>query len=79
MPNDGLCRLSKPTTPGAEVDYNDWDVYDYPSIGQIAELLRRNDVIPIFAVVETLQRLYKARIEFSVWGWVSIIITCIAI
>lgn len=49
LPHDGLCKMQRPAEPNAQVDYQDWDVYDYPSIGQIAEALRRNDIIPIFA------------------------------
>ena len=54
-----------PTTPGAEVDYNDWDVYDYPSIGQIAELLRLNDIIPIFAAEANARPIYDVSFVFD--------------
>ena len=51
-----------PSTPGVEVDYNDWDVYDYPSIGQIAELLRRQDIIPIFAAESSARPIYDVSL-----------------
>ena len=50
--------MALPSTPGGEVDYNDWGTYDYPSIGQIAELLRSSEIIPIFASVENIQPIY---------------------
>ena len=53
LPHDGLCKV---TSPGNE--YNDWDIYDYPSIGQIAEALRRNDIIPIFAAEARAKPIY---------------------
>ena len=61
LPNDGLCKMDRPRTPREEVDYNDWDVYDYPSIGQIAESLIKNQIIPMFAVVEKFRGLYDVR------------------
>ena len=57
LPHDGLCKVARPTA-GEEVDYNDWDLYDYPSIGQIAEALRRNDIIPIFAAESRARPIY---------------------
>ena len=53
--------MDMPSTPGAEVDYKDWNVYDYPSIGQIADLLRKNDIIPIFTVIESFRGIYDVR------------------
>ena len=50
--------MSLPTSQNMEVDYNEWDTYDYPSIGQIAELLRRNDIIPIFAAESGARPIY---------------------
>ena len=61
LPNDGRCRMDMPSFPGAEVDYKDWNVYDYPSIGQIADLLRKNDIIPIFTVIESFRGIYDVR------------------
>ena len=58
-PNDGMCRVNTPSSLGQEVDYNDWNVYDYPSIGQIAELLRREDIIPIFAAESSARPIYE--------------------
>ena len=53
LPHDGLCKVFQPQT-----DYNEWNVYDYPSIGQIAEALRRNDIIPIFAAERRAKPIY---------------------
>lgn len=63
LPNDGRCRMDMPNTSGAEVDYKDWNVYDYPSIGQISDLLRKNDIIPIFSVIESFRGLYDVSIQ----------------
>ena len=58
--------MSPPTSPNMEVDYNEWDTYDYPSIGQIAELLRRNDIIPIFAAESGARPIYDVCV-FCLW------------
>ena len=50
--------MVRPSTPNTEVDYNDWNVYDYPSIGQIAEALRRNNIFPIFAAEANAKPIY---------------------
>ena len=54
--------MNAPSTPDAEVDYNDWNIYDYPSIGQIKELLRKKDIFIIFAVVRPLRELYDVSL-----------------
>lgn len=46
LPHDGLCKITGTTAPQ---DYDDWITLDYPSVGQIAQALRDNDIIPIFA------------------------------
>ena len=38
------------------------ELQDYPSIGQIAEKLFEFDVIPIFAVVESIQNIYNVTV-----------------
>lgn len=58
LPHDGLCKMQRPSTPRTEVDYNEWNVYDYPSIGQIAQMLRQNDIIPIFAAEANAKPIY---------------------
>ena len=37
---------------------------DYPSIGQIAEKLRDNDIIPIFAAEENAKPIYDVRMVY---------------
>ena len=81
IPNDGLCRMNVPSTPGEEVDYNDWNVYDYPSIGRIHELLRKKDIFIIFAVVHEFRELYDVSLgcchnNNAYLLQVSFIITC---
>ena len=40
-------------------DYDDWITLDYPSIGQIAQALRENDIIPIFAAESRALPVYE--------------------
>ena len=61
LPHDGLCKIDGTTAPQ---DYNDWITLDYPSIGQVAHALRENDIIPIFAVQETVEKLYQVISAF---------------
>ncbi len=56
LPNDGRCRMNGTTAP---LDYNDWITLDYPSVGQIAQALRDNEIIPIFAAQASPLSLYK--------------------
>nr|CAB38100.1 integrin beta subunit [Suberites domuncula] len=60
LPNDGTCRTSGTTAPQ---DYDDWITYDYPSIGQIAQALRENDIIPIFAAEARALPVYEALVR----------------
>ena len=60
MPHDGLCKISGTTAPQ---DYNDWITLDYPSIGQIAQELRANEIIPIFAAQEGALPAYQVTIS----------------
>ncbi len=46
LPHDGKCRMNGTRAP---LDYNDWITLDYPSVGQVAQALRDNGIIPIFA------------------------------
>lgn len=61
FPNDGKCRMPMQSSPGDAVYYKPYDIYDYPSIGQIAELLRKNDIVPIFTVTGKVREMYNVR------------------
>lgn len=43
----------------------DCSVQDYPSVGQLAMQLEKNNIQPIFAVTENVKRVYKVNIHFS--------------
>lgn len=45
------------------VNYNDWITLDYPSFGQIAQALRDNDIIPIFAAQASALPIYEASVQ----------------
>ncbi len=59
LPNDGSCKISGTTEPQ---DYNDWITLDYPSIGQIAQALTDNEIIPIFAAQASALPAYQVTI-----------------
>ena len=61
-PHDGACRTVADSN-GAE--YDDWITLDYPSIGQIAQALRENDIIPIFAAEARALPVYQVRLNIS--------------
>ncbi len=60
LPNDGSCKISGTTAPQ---DYNNWITLDYPSIGQIAQALRENEIIPIFAAQQGALPVYQVTIS----------------
>lgn len=45
------------------VDYEDSLTYDYPSVGQIAQALREQDIIPIFAAEANVRHFYDVGIK----------------
>ncbi|XP_063149947.1 integrin beta-7 isoform X2 [Candoia aspera] len=53
MPNDGRCHLD------ASGVYSKSHLYDYPSIGHLAEVLSKSNIQPIFAVTGSRLSLYK--------------------
>ncbi|KAK9407362.1 integrin beta-7 [Crotalus adamanteus] len=53
MPNDGLCHLD------ANGVYSKSHLYDYPSLGHLAEVLSKSNIQLIFAVTRTRLSLYK--------------------
>ncbi|XP_032068054.1 integrin beta-7 [Thamnophis elegans] len=53
MPNDGRCHLD------ANGVYSKSHLYDYPSLGHLAEVLSKSNIQPIFAVTSSKLSLYK--------------------
>ncbi len=47
----------------APLDYNDWITLDYPSVGQIAQALRDNEIIPIFAAQAFALPAYEVHLQ----------------
>lgn len=39
---------------------------DYPSVGQLAMQLEKNNIQPIFAVTENVETVYKVNDHFSI-------------
>lgn len=56
-PNPHTCLMNQSIT--GEVEYTQSNTYDYPSLGDIREQLRLNDIIPIFAVTPDVQSIYN--------------------
>lgn len=50
----------------ATVDLPDSNIFDYPSVGQIAQALRENDIIPIFAAQEDVSDFYDVSFRYTV-------------
>ncbi|CAI8001615.1 Integrin beta-1, partial [Geodia barretti] len=65
LPHDGQCHMEdlQPDRLTGNIVYQHWNRLDYPSIGQIAEKLFEFDVIPIFAVVESIQHIYNPLVD----------------
>lgn len=53
MPNDGRCHLD------ANGLYSESHLYDYPSIGHLAEVLSKSNIQPIFAVTGSRLPMYE--------------------
>ncbi|ETE60238.1 Integrin beta-1, partial [Ophiophagus hannah] len=53
IPNDGRCHLD------ANGVYSKSHLYDYPSLGHLAEVLSKSNIQPIFAVTSSRLSLYK--------------------
>nr|AAB66911.1 integrin subunit betaPo1 [Ophlitaspongia tenuis] len=60
LPHQSICRLpnSGPHTGSVPVEYMDAELFDYPSVGQIAQALREQDIIPIFAAQRDAREFY---------------------
>ena len=62
-PHQSICRLPNAIPSGqSHVNYNDAEVYDYPSVGQIAQALREEEIIPIFAAVSSVRNFYAVSL-----------------
>ncbi|EDO35236.1 predicted protein, partial [Nematostella vectensis] len=57
-PNDGKCHLS------AEGEYEASTLQDYPSLGQLREILIENQVVPIFAITQNQKAIYDVLQNF---------------
>lgn len=55
------CLMDEDMEP--PVNYEQYGKYDYPSVGQIRDHLRRYDIIPIFTVVQSYRSLYLDLVE----------------
>lgn len=59
LPHPNQCMLPDEIAPGASfVEYQDSLTFDYPSVGQIAQALRDQDIIPIFAAQQLVREFY---------------------
>ena len=61
-----MCRVMRDQAAAGDetVDLPDSDLFDYPSVGQIAQALRENDIIPIFAAQEDVSDFYDVSIRY---------------
>lgn len=57
-----------PQNGDTPIDLPDADLYDYPSVGQIAQALREQNIIPIFAAQEDVMDFYTVRFYFLEGG-----------
>ena len=58
-PNDMKCHLSK---KGDVWDYSEANRFDYPSIGQIIDIVNQKEILIIFAVTEDQKTTYKVLV-----------------
>eukprot|EP00111_Clytia_hemisphaerica_P015431 TCONS_00045581-protein len=63
QPNDGLCHLQTSTNDQSTKEYTQSNKQDYPSISKLKSKLKSNDIIPIFAVTENVQSVYKKIVD----------------
>ena len=57
--SDGNCYVPRQGPSGLPVDYQAWSVFDYPSLGQVQQKLRENDIVLIIAATQQFQPLYQ--------------------
>ena len=68
VPYPNTCRLPDAIPANDEfVPYEDSDIFDYPSVGQIAQALRDQDIIPIFAATNDVQPIYEVKRWWEGW------------
>ena len=64
--NDGNCYVPRQNSSGLPVDYQMWDVFDYPSVGQVQAMLRENDIILIIASRSVFQPTYEVYLVLTI-------------
>ena len=67
--NDGNCYVPRQNSSGLPVDYQMWDVFDYPSVGQVQAKLRENDIILIIASISIFQPTYEVYTVDILFLW----------
>lgn len=68
LPHPNVCMLPDGIPSGASfVEYSESLTYDYPSVGQIAQALRDQDIIPIFAAEQSVRAFYDVSIARCVY------------
>ncbi|KAL5496297.1 hypothetical protein EMCRGX_G012549 [Ephydatia muelleri] len=71
QPNDGKCHVRPynssvgylDTAPGILIYNEDSLLYDYPSVGLVASLLKKYDVIPIFGIVPMINNTFLSSYQ----------------
>eukprot|EP00731_Ephydatia_muelleri_P007773 Em0004g111a len=71
QPNDGRCHVRPynssvgylDTAPGILIYNEDSLLYDYPSVGLVASLLKKYDVIPIFGIVPMINNTFLSSYQ----------------
>ena len=61
--SDGNCYVPRQISLDEPVDYQRWSVFDYPSLGQVQEKLRDNDIILVIAATSPLRQTYEVTIK----------------
>ena len=62
--SDGNCYVPRQNSSGLPVDFEAWDRFDYPSLGQVHSKLRDNDIILIIAAADPFQQSYQVLVLF---------------
>ena len=61
--SDGNCYVPRQMSLDEPVDYQGWNVFDYPSLGQVQEKLRDNNIILVVAARSRLRQTYEVTIK----------------
>ena len=76
--SDGECYVPRQDSSGLPVDYQMWDVFDYPSLGQVQSKLIENDIVLIIAAIFPLQPTYQVgHLEFLWCPWCLVVMSVI--